>query len=270
MPVLDGMTSLCLVTCIVPWHIIGLVVSLLCDFSTCLLLHSWHCGVLRDVYLFMPNTTLHEHPPMVCVLGSIKDGLLFHKNFPWGACVHVIKVNIGGQVGRWICCWITPLVFVWLLIFLWPCLFDRWLGSVTQIQLVCQALIIESLIHWWTLLTQDRSKLHYFMFYFWGPFGFPMRSLHNYFWNDRHVEELVRLPDCFLCYTPSPEAGPATPAPALSNGFITFGSFNNLAKVLCRIWNMEFGLLVCVRNNESRIFKCELWPCDFSLLSDHA
>ena len=47
----------------------------------------------------------------------------------------------------------------------------------------------------------------------------------------RHVEELVRLPECFLCYTPSPEAGPVCPTPALSNGFITFGSFNNLAKV---------------------------------------
>lgn len=47
----------------------------------------------------------------------------------------------------------------------------------------------------------------------------------------RQVEELVRLPECFLCYTPSPEAGPVCPTPALSNGFVTFGSFNNLAKV---------------------------------------
>ena len=47
----------------------------------------------------------------------------------------------------------------------------------------------------------------------------------------RHVEELVRLPECFLCYTPSPEAGTVSSAPALANGFITFGSFNNLAKV---------------------------------------
>lgn len=23
-----------------------------------------------------------------------------------------------------------------------------------------------------------------------------------------YVEELIRLPDCFLCYTPSPDAGP--------------------------------------------------------------
>ena len=50
--------------------------------------------------------------------------------------------------------------------------------------------------------------------------------------NYRHVEELVRLPDSFLCYTPSPEAGPVCPTPALSNGFVTFGSFNNLAKVV--------------------------------------
>ncbi|GJX07322.1 probable UDP-N-acetylglucosamine--peptide N-acetylglucosaminyltransferase SPINDLY [Tanacetum coccineum] len=48
----------------------------------------------------------------------------------------------------------------------------------------------------------------------------------------KHVEELVLYPDCFLCYTLSPEARPASPAPALSNGFITFGSFNNLAKQL--------------------------------------
>lgn len=53
--------------------------------------------------------------------------------------------------------------------------------------------------------------------------------------NDRHVEELVRLPECFLCYSPSPEAGPVSPTPALSNGFITFGSFNNLAKVLLKL-----------------------------------
>lgn len=52
------------------------------------------------------------------------------------------------------------------------------------------------------------------------------------FQNYRHVEELVRLPDSFLCYTPSLEAGPVCPTPALSNGFVTFGSFNNLAKVV--------------------------------------
>lgn len=51
------------------------------------------------------------------------------------------------------------------------------------------------------------------------------------FYFGRHVEELVRLPECFLCYTPSLEAGPVSQTPAIENGFVTFGSFNNLAKV---------------------------------------
>lgn len=61
----------------------------------------------------------------------------------------------------------------------------------------------------------------------------------------RHVEELVRLPDCFLCYTPSPEAGPVCPTPALSNGFITFGSFNNLAKVVFML-NIIVYMTICL------------------------
>lgn len=43
-------------------------------------------------------------------------------------------------------------------------------------------------------------------------------------------ERLVRLPHCFLCYSPPNEAPEIGPLPALHNGYITFGSFNNLAK----------------------------------------
>ena len=53
------------------------------------------------------------------------------------------------------------------------------------------------------------------------------------------VEELVRLPGCFLCYTPAGDAPPLTPLPAADLGFVTFGSFNALAKItpeVVRLW----------------------------------
>ena len=46
------------------------------------------------------------------------------------------------------------------------------------------------------------------------------------------VEELVRLDPCFLCYTPHREAPPENPEPpCVRNGFVTFGSFNNIQKL---------------------------------------
>jgi protein O-GlcNAc transferase len=46
-----------------------------------------------------------------------------------------------------------------------------------------------------------------------------------------HAEKLVRLEPCFLCYEPVDQAHTAAIPPVQANGFITFGSFNNLAKV---------------------------------------
>jgi protein O-GlcNAc transferase len=54
-----------------------------------------------------------------------------------------------------------------------------------------------------------------------------------------HAEKLVRVPGCFLCYG-MPDVLPDVGAlPAEANGFVTFGSFNNLAKVserTMRLW----------------------------------
>jgi protein O-GlcNAc transferase len=47
-----------------------------------------------------------------------------------------------------------------------------------------------------------------------------------------HSETLIRLPDAHVCYAPLPEdIAPSNPAPFLANGHVTFGSFNNFAKV---------------------------------------
>jgi predicted O-linked N-acetylglucosamine transferase (SPINDLY family) len=53
-----------------------------------------------------------------------------------------------------------------------------------------------------------------------------------------HTEQLVRLPDCFLCYRPDDDA-PATldASPAQSRGYVTFGSFNNFAKITQEMLN---------------------------------
>ncbi|EKX44470.1 hypothetical protein GUITHDRAFT_109591 [Guillardia theta CCMP2712] len=47
----------------------------------------------------------------------------------------------------------------------------------------------------------------------------------------KFTEELVRLPDSFLCYTPAEEAGPVAPPPCEALHYVTFGSFNNVAKM---------------------------------------
>ena len=45
------------------------------------------------------------------------------------------------------------------------------------------------------------------------------------------TEHIWRLPECYLCFTPPKFALKVEPLPALSAGHITFGSFNNLAKM---------------------------------------
>jgi protein O-GlcNAc transferase len=44
-------------------------------------------------------------------------------------------------------------------------------------------------------------------------------------------EQVWRLPDTRLCFTPPVRGRGVSPLPALANGYITFGSFNNLSKM---------------------------------------
>ncbi len=45
------------------------------------------------------------------------------------------------------------------------------------------------------------------------------------------TEKIWRLPRSYLCFTPPREDDTLGPVPALANGYVTFGSFNNLIKV---------------------------------------
>jgi protein O-GlcNAc transferase len=74
-----------------------------------------------------------------------------------------------------------------------------------------------------------------------GSEGTTGLSAMDYLLADRHVvppgaevhyrERVLRLPDCYVCYDPPPEAPVVGPLPALARGGFTFGSFNNPAKV---------------------------------------
>ena len=54
-----------------------------------------------------------------------------------------------------------------------------------------------------------------------------------------YSERVLRLPDGYVCYSPPAYAPDLVPPPAAANGHITFGCFNNLAKVtgqVIRTW----------------------------------
>jgi predicted O-linked N-acetylglucosamine transferase (SPINDLY family) len=58
-----------------------------------------------------------------------------------------------------------------------------------------------------------------------------------------YSERLLLLPDGYVCYSAPPYAPDVGPLPALANGHVTFGCFNNLAKVTPQVIATWSGIL---------------------------
>ena len=89
-------------------------------------------------------------------------------------------------------------------------------------------------------------------------------------WLDRfYSEKIMRLPDTCACYQPGYEAAePAERLPALANGFVTFGSFNNIAKLSPTTLRMWAAILRAVPSSRLVIKWFGLGVDDPTWLSD--
>lgn len=70
----------------------------------------------------------------------------------------------------------------------------------------------------------------------------------------RHTEELLRLEGPFCCWRP-PEDAPATAPPASRNGYVTFGSLHNLAKLNDRVLDLWAQVLQAVPRARLLVFR---------------
>lgn len=61
-----------------------------------------------------------------------------------------------------------------------------------------------------------------------------------------YSERWLTLPDDYICFLAAPTSPPVVPSPALVNGFITFGSFNNPAKLTDETLDLWSRVLVAV------------------------
>jgi len=76
----------------------------------------------------------------------------------------------------------------------------------------------------------------------------------------KFTEKLIRLPNSFLCYCPPVDAPSVTPTPALANGFITYGSFNNFAKFNNSVLHLWCSILQRVPGSRL-LMKCKPFAC---------
>jgi protein O-GlcNAc transferase len=64
-----------------------------------------------------------------------------------------------------------------------------------------------------------------------------------------YTEKLIRMPDSFLCYLPYGDSPEVSKLPALTSGYITFGSFNNFAKISPDIFMLWIKILKEIPNS---------------------
>ena len=65
-----------------------------------------------------------------------------------------------------------------------------------------------------------------------------------------YTEKLYRIPDGFLCYKPPLNPPPISESPVLNNGYITFGSFNNLPKISSQTIKVWSQILKTIPNSK--------------------
>lgn len=79
-----------------------------------------------------------------------------------------------------------------------------------------------------------------------------------------YTEKLIRLPHSFLCYRPDTLSPEVTPAPCIQKKRITFGSFNNLAKITPEVVELWAAILnavpnSCLRLKSNFVSESEIW-----------
>jgi protein O-GlcNAc transferase len=79
--------------------------------------------------------------------------------------------------------------------------------------------------------------------------------------DQQYVEKLVKLPTGFLCYSPSLEAGEVSLPPMLTKGYVTFGSFNNLAKINHRVLDL-WTRIMHILPDSHLVMKCKPFACE--------
>ena len=67
---------------------------------------------------------------------------------------------------------------------------------------------------------------------------------------EHFVERVIRLPETYFCFTPPQSEIEVGPLPALKNGYVTFGCFNNLAKLNSAVVDLWAKILKIVEGSK--------------------